>query len=93
MRTRNQSGFGGVEMLLVVIVVALIGALGLVFYNRNNALIANNGGQSPVASDVQSAPEIQSASDLEKAEAVLDQTDPSASEVDASQLDALSAEF
>jgi type II secretory pathway pseudopilin PulG len=92
-RTDNRSGFTLVEVLVLVIVVAIVGVLGFTFYGRMNKQVASHTSQSSVESDVQGAPEVTKTSDLDEAEAILNQTDPAASDSDASQLDSMSSEF
>lgn len=93
----NQSGFSAFELIIVLAVVGALGFVGYSVYNRQNAQTtvspdtdtsqaANS--QSSKANDVASAPKISSTSDLDKASATLDQTNPSGSNnTDASQLD------
>lgn len=95
----NQTGFSIVELVIVLVVVAIIGALGYVYYNGQLSKTASNDSgqastESTTASDVKSAPQINSAADLNSAETVLDQTDPgSSSNTDTGQLDAELANF
>jgi len=95
----NQAGFSIVELVIVLVVVAIIGALGYVYYNgQMNKATSNDSGQasneSATASDIKSAPAINSVADLSSAETVLDQTDPSgSSNTDTGQLDAELANF
>ena len=95
MKLRNdQSGFSAVEIVVVIVIIGIIGFLGYTFYSNqmNKAADTNQqeAGQSDAANDVKSAPQINSVADLDAAEAVLDQTDPS---TDTSQLDAELANF
>lgn len=90
---RNRLGFSLVEVIVVVAVVGIIGLLGYVLYNNqvDEATDTNRQGdnQSIFADDVEEAPRIESMDDLEAAEAVLDRTDPTASNGDdTDQLDA-----
>jgi prepilin-type N-terminal cleavage/methylation domain-containing protein len=89
MRTHtHQSGFSAIEIVLVVAVVALIGFLGYTAYTHFQANKTDGvGQQAPTANDVTSAPAINSTSDLDAAQAALDQTDPSNGNTDATQLD------
>lgn len=90
----NQPGFTAIEIAIVVVVIGIIGLLGYVVYNNQvNKTASNNTiqetSQPTTANDVESAPEVNSVEDLDKAEAVLDQTDPGSSNTsDAEQLDA-----
>ena len=95
MKARSkQLGFSPVEVILVVVVVAVIGLLGYVYYNNQAKKTTSNensqtSSQSATASDVKSAPAINSTSDLDSAQTALDQTDLSSSnDTDANQLDA-----
>jgi prepilin-type N-terminal cleavage/methylation domain-containing protein len=99
MRTRTkQSGFSVVELLIVVAVVAVLGFAGYSVYSRqqkaDNSVASQASSQSDKADDVASAPNVSSTSDLDKAAATLDQTDPGGSNnSDASQLDSQLANF
>lgn len=97
MRTHiKQPGFSLIELVLVLAVVGVLGFLGYSFYNRQNA---NNAAQTASsepaqANDVASSPNINSTSDLDKALATLDQTDPSGgNNTDSSQLDSELSNF
>ncbi|MES2971285.1 MAG: hypothetical protein V4702_03130 [Patescibacteria group bacterium] len=90
----NQSGFSAVELIIILAVVAGLGFVGYTVYDRQpDKKTTDNTSQQPknesaTATDVGSAPEIKSTSDLDKASATLDQTDPDGSNsTDASQLD------
>jgi prepilin-type N-terminal cleavage/methylation domain-containing protein len=84
----NQSGFSIVEVVIVLAVLGFVGLLGYTAYNRVNDSKTANNSQSATASDVKSAPAINSTSDLDSAQATLEQTDPSAGNgTDTSQLD------
>ena len=102
MRTRtNQAGFSVVELVIVLAVVGVLGFVDYSVYNRQNTKTADSSttGTSQTASaakanDVASAPTVSSTSDLDKASATLDQTDPGGSNnTDASQLDTQLANF
>ena len=99
MRVRNnQSGFSIIEIAIVVVVIGIIGFLGYTFYNNQmNKTASDDSGktsQSATASDVKSAPAVNSVADLNNAETVLDQTDPGGSNsTDADQLDAELSNF
>lgn len=96
----NQSGFSVVELVIVVAVVAVLGFVGYSVYSRqsnktaataSNATPGVSSVQSPVASNVSSAPTISSTGDLDKAMATLNQNDPTATNSsDSSQLDSQS---
>jgi len=95
MRIRtNQAGFSVVELLIILIFVGVLGFVGYTVYHRQHTKTADTAGSSqadnnqPTTNNVASAPSISSTSDLDKAAATLDQTDPSGSNnADASQLD------
>ena len=98
----NQSGFSIVELLIVVAVVAVWSFIGYAVYDRQQGKTTNPGSnttqqttnQSSTANDVKSAPEINSTDDLDKAEAILDQTNPNGSNnVDANQLNSKTSAF
>lgn len=95
----SQSGFSAVELVIVVAVVAALGFAGYSVYNRQNTKTADNSGTSQTstsgsANDVASAPVVSSTSDLDKASATLDQTNPSGSNnTDAGQLDSQLSTF
>lgn len=81
---RKQSGFSGVELVITILVVAVIAGAGWMVYRNNhpaakslNASTNNSANTSATASDVSSAPPIQSTSDLDNALKVLNQNDPS----------------
>jgi Tfp pilus assembly protein PilV len=74
---KDQSGFSAVELLIIIVVVGLLGFAGYTAYNRMQDDKAAS--QSPTATDVKSAPAINSTSDLDAASAILDETDPSSS--------------
>lgn len=94
----NQSGFSAVEVVVVFIVIAVIGLLGYAYYNNQaKKTVSDESSQTSsqaTASDVKSAPAINSVADLDAAQATLDQTDPSgSSDADTTQLDAELANF
>lgn len=97
-----QSGFSVVELVIVLAVVGVLGFVGYSVYDRQNTKTADSSAgtsqtarsQAAKASDVASSPTISSTSDLNKAAAILDQTDPSGTNnADASQLDTQSDTF
>lgn len=89
-RISNQAGFSVVETLIVVVVLAALGFVGYKVYQRQHdntsTTASSQSAGSATANDVASAPSINSTSDLDKAAATLDQTDPGASNSDSSQL-------
>ena len=94
----NKAGFSAVELILVLVVIAIIGALGYVAYNSFYSKSADDSSQvdeeSPTASDVETAPEINDSSDLDAALETLDQTDvEGGSTNDEQQLDSQVSEF
>lgn len=92
---KNSSGFSAVELLIVVAVVGVLGLAGYVVYNRQQVKTADSSyqnSQSNTASDVPSAPAINSTDDLTKAEKTLDTVSADDSQND-SQLDAETATF
>lgn len=97
---KSQSGFSVIELVIILAVVGVLGFVGYTVYNRqqdkkttgNTSQSVNE--ESATASDVGSAPEIKSTSDLDRASATLDQTDPGGSNNgDASQLDSKLSTF
>lgn len=79
----KQPSFSAVRLIVVLAVVVALGFAGYTVYN---SLSANN--ESATATDVVAAPKIKSNSDLDQASATLDQTDPDGSNTaDANQLD------
>jgi prepilin-type N-terminal cleavage/methylation domain-containing protein len=98
----GQSGFSAVELLIVVVIVAAIGLVGYGVYNRYTNNTVSTGqptapgrvGQAATATDVESAPPVNSTGDLNKALATLNQTDPNGSNnTDANRLDSQLADF
>lgn len=92
MRNRLQSGVGHIALVLVVLVFGAIGAIGYTLYAHPGNSDGSNGsasGSSRNSSlDVPAAPAINTASDLDKADAVLNQVDPGTSgQSDSRQLD------
>jgi len=70
---KPQVGFSIIEVVVAVAVVALIAFLGYRFYIHQQA--ATSGEANTAQVSVPAAPEITTASDLDKAGAVLDQID------------------
>ena len=86
MSRKNQSGISVGEIVLVLAVIGLMGALGYMFYA--NQIEPPDSEQQAQTSDVPVAPEVNSTDDLDKASTTLDQTDPeTSSSQDASQLE------
>jgi prepilin-type N-terminal cleavage/methylation domain-containing protein len=90
---KNQFGFSAVEVVLVLAIVGVLGYVGYFVYSKNGE--TNNDtattqttesvNTSTSATDVAEAPDIKNTSDLDKAQATLDATDPSSS-TDTTQL-------
>jgi predicted negative regulator of RcsB-dependent stress response len=85
MRTKEKSsGFAVVELVLIVVVLAVAGFTGWWVYQRQQGITVSSpaatalNDTSPVATNVSSAPTIQSSNDLNSALQVLNQNDPSA---------------
>ncbi len=90
---------------LIIVAIALLGVFGVTAYstlrgkNESTSPSSPNSSQqtkdlSSTANDVASAPEVSSVNDLDKAEAMLDQTDPAGSNnSDANQLDGELVDF
>jgi Tfp pilus assembly protein PilE len=85
MRNKEKSsGFTVVELVLIVVVLAVAGFTGWWVYQRQQDTTVSSpataalNDTSPVATNVSSAPAIQSSSDLNNALQVLSQNDPSA---------------
>ena len=87
MRNRtNQAGFSVVELVIVVGVVAVLGLVGYMVYNRTANQPASTT-ESTTASDVSAVPTISSVGDLDTALNVLNQNDPATANTnDSSQL-------
>lgn len=85
---KRQSGFSAVELVIVLAVVAVLGLVGYSVNNRLRNKPGSTQNSAAKASDVSAAPEVKSASDLDKASQVLDQNNPgSTNSSDASKLD------
>lgn len=97
----NEAGFSVFELVMVIAIVAILGLAGYSIYSRQNAKTTNGSSTSQAsnsatakANDVASSPNIRTTSDLDKAAATLDQTDPGGSNnTDANQLDSQLANF
>ncbi len=98
----NHSGFSVVELAIVVAVVAALGFIGYSVYSRQNTSTTASTAtapavaatQSPIATNVSSAPQINSTADLDAALNELNQNDPStANSSDSSLLTSQSATF
>jgi Tfp pilus assembly protein PilV len=90
-RRDNQAGFSVIEVVIIIAVVALVGFLGYTAYNRfqddKTTGDSTQTEQAATTSDA-TAPEINSSSDLDEAQKVLDESATSdASDADAKQLD------
>jgi Tfp pilus assembly protein PilV len=99
MRTRTHtSGFSIVELAVIVIAVGILGLLGYSLYNNftsPNTADQSATVQSAQATDVATAPAtITTTSDLDKATAILDQTNTSGSNgTDSGQIDSQLTNF
>lgn len=101
MRTLQQRGFTAVEALIIIVLVAIIGVAGYGIYNHKHnvkpvtttaAKTAAPSTAGPVAATASAPAAINSTSDLDKAQAQLDQTNPSADNTsDTTQLDSVSS--
>ncbi len=97
----NQSGSSIIELLIIAVIVAGIGFGGYLVYHRQHTKTAariaaplSTSSTSSNTSNVAAAPTVNSTSDLDKAQAALNQTDPSGSNnTDTSQLDSQLANF
>lgn len=90
MNKRSISGFAAVELLIVVVVLAAIAGVGYFVWNKLNAQstpasTSTTAYTSPPVT-VPTAPQVNSASDLNSAMTALNQTTVSSSNVDSSQL-------
>lgn len=87
----NQQGFGGVEFVLSIIIVSLIGSVGVYVYNAKNSPQTTASNQQTTAKSDASkttevAPQIKSTSDLDKAVFALDQA---STDIDMREADSL----
>jgi hypothetical protein len=98
MNKLKQAGFSVVEIVLVIVLLGIVGFVGYRVYDANK----NDDSTTPevtqtdptAATDVGTAPAVETASDLGEALEVLDATDPSGSNVtDADTIDSDVAEF
>ncbi len=88
-RTTSQRGFSIVETLIVLVVVAALGFVGYKVYARQHSATttaSNSQSAGSATADVATAPDVKTASDLDKAATTLDNTDPGISNSDSSQL-------
>jgi Tfp pilus assembly protein PilE len=89
-RLSLRSGFSAVEIVLIVAIIAIIGFLGYTFYTSYQ----NKKATETATTTTQDAPTITTASDLDKASTVMDQTELESSNTDdLSELDKELAEF
>ncbi len=91
MKRNTQHGFSAVEGLLVLVIVGIVGFAGYKVFNAKNSLDQSNDSVSSQQSGsnvykVPEAPTIDSASDLTKAEATLNQVNPDDNNADSIQL-------
>jgi len=90
---RKNQGFAIMELVIVILVVAIVVALGVIGYGRwkdaNTTQTANTSGQQ--ATMTPAAPQVQSTQDLDTASKALDQSTVSSSSVD--QLTSQSSSF
>jgi len=93
MKTRlNQYGFSVVEAVIAVIVLAVVGFGGYVVYQSRQA--DNTKSSTSQQTATEDSPTVDSAADLDKVDATLDQTDPDGSNTnDLEQLDSQLDEF
>lgn len=87
----KHAGFSIVEIVIVFAVIGLVGFISYIAFNRmqdNNATrTSQTSAPPPAISNVGPVPSINSASDLDTVQKILDQTDPSGSNgADATQL-------
>lgn len=80
---KSQKGFAALEILLLVAVVAIVALIGYRVVSNHNTKASNQASngvsdQSKASTDVTTVPQINSKSDLDKAEATLNQSDNSA---------------
>jgi hypothetical protein len=88
---KTQTGFGIVQISLIVFMAVAIGLTGFAIINRQNDKSASDptgtSEQSPAVEGVSPAPEIKSTEDLSRAEKAVDESQVEGSN-DASELDA-----
>ncbi len=82
-----QSGFAGLEIILVVVAVAFIGYVAYQVYDANQAENAMVNEKAKTAEENIIAPSINSTNDLTTAEQTLDHIDPEAINTDSAELD------
>ncbi len=93
-----QSGFSALIIAVVIVVVALVGALGYVAYDKFIAIDQNTIEQSAVADDMKSVTTAEPAkvvdsADLDEAISTLDQITDSETSADAALIDEQVSEF
>ena len=90
---KSQFGFSAIEALIIVVILAIIGAAGWTVYHRHKtssgepASTSLSQAGSAKATNVSTTPAVNSTSDLDNALNTLNQNDPSAANAsDSSQL-------
>jgi Tfp pilus assembly major pilin PilA len=83
MKAYRQKGFAAIELVLIVVVVAVIAVIGTKLYSNRTKQVSSSTANpatsqaSEINTGVVPAPNIVNASDLDKAQQVLNQNDPS----------------
>lgn len=98
---KKQAGFAILEVVLIVVILAIVGFAGYKVYQAGKNTDTTNSTPTTQSTkddiqvtDVATAPQVQSASDLDEALTTLDQTDPGGSNADdAAVIDSDVAEF
>jgi prepilin-type N-terminal cleavage/methylation domain-containing protein len=90
-RNMRKSGFSAVEVIIVLVIVGIIGALSVVGYNRWKQTQTKSTSTDTSQQSAAGAPEIKKTSDLDKATTTLDQAD--LDDTGASDLDTQSSSF
>ncbi len=89
---KKQSGFAGLELLVVVVIVVAVAFVGYYVWHGNNIKttpvvpVSTNSSVASSSTAVPSAPQITTASDLNKAMQALNDTHVSSNTADSSQL-------
>lgn len=85
MKRTHVKGFSIVEVGLVIAIIAIIGGLGVVFYNKWQASHQTQASKTstPTAQTTTATPTITKTADLDKAASTLDSTDVTSSADDA----------